>query len=64
MTTSSGLDDGCQANVYVSPSGCNQVTLDTRVLRGTIRVLSSGGPDVYPGIDAGLKSQKSFKFPG
>lgn len=25
LLTSSSLDNGCQANVYVSPSGCNQV---------------------------------------
>lgn len=50
LVRASGLDNGCQVNVYVSPPG-------------VIRRLS-GGPDVYLGVDAGLESSKKLKFPG
>lgn len=45
-----GLHNGCQVDVHMSPSERNQ-----KVTRA---------PDVYPGIDTGLKSLKKFKFPG
>lgn len=61
LVTSRGLDNGCQVNVYLNPSGTMSWPGYMNLSWG--RGLP-GGPDIHPGIDAGVKSFKKFTFWG